>query len=281
VNTLSPTPFLVVAHVNHGWRGAESDADEVFVAALAESLNLPAETVRLRSEQTEVAARTARYEWLATLANQLNATWVATAHTLDDQAETVLHRLIRGSGIQGLRGIAADRPFAFRSRLVRPLLHVTRVQILDYLESIQQPFRIDSSNANPIYTRNRIRAEVLPLLRTFNPDIAASLARIADQAEETFATLEAEASELVARLELPRTDRLVFRADELAVIVDHRLREVFRFVWQREGWPLTNMDAAAWQRTVRVAKGIDSACDFPGGVRMQHRGRVVHLRRDS
>src|SRR5712692_7499162 len=169
---------LILAHLNHRLRGEESDEDESFVAKLVDALSdLGAAQVRLVTHRVDVGgqarrakdnlekvARDVRYRWLAEVAREAGARWIATGHTADDQAETILHRLLRGAGLKGLRGIAENRPLAGDLRVIRPLLTVTRSEVLNYLQAQEQSFRQDSSNADLRFTRNRIRHELLPFL---------------------------------------------------------------------------------------------------------------------
>jgi tRNA(Ile)-lysidine synthase len=277
---------LTVAHYNHGLRGAESDADEAFVEALVTQLQdqwpgiafvsetaSPAELRHTIGQNLEATARDRRYRWLGAIAGA----WIATGHTADDQAETVLHRLIRGTGVQGLRGIAA-----VRGKIIRPLLTVTRAEILQYLSSLGQLHRTDSSNADLRFTRNRIRHELLPLLRTFNPEIVAVLGRLATQAEEVFDHLQADAEGLRAAAELPRAGTLlVFDAATLAAAPPHRVRDMLRLVWQRQGWSADGMTFTHWERLAGIARGELPAADFPGGVHCRRVGRVVQIGRRS
>ncbi|QEG28829.1 tRNA(Ile)-lysidine synthase [Gemmata obscuriglobus] len=284
---------LVVAHVNHRLRGAESDGDEAFVRELCAGLGLEcrvlsADVAALAAgDNLESTARRVRYEFFARVAGAVGAGWVATAHTADDQAETVLHRLIRGTGIQGLRGIAAERPNdAFPGvkdggrPLVRPLLAVTRADVVTYLNELGQPFRTDSSNADPKFTRNRVRHELLPLLRTFNPEIVGALAHLAEHANEAHDIVIAAAADLLSRAERPpAAGTLILDAATLRSASPGLARAALRLVWEREGWPVSDMTFAAWERAVSVAGGSASACDFPGGVRMRGAGKVVQLTR--
>jgi tRNA(Ile)-lysidine synthase len=286
-------PRLVFAHVNHGLRGAESDADERFVAGLPAqwhpdaSLRLPCRVLHVdtateaaqRGQNLEATAREQRYAWLAEAARQEGAAWVAVAHTADDQAETVLFRLLRGSGVDGLRGMSARRPLDANVALVRPLLEIRRQDVLDYLQAQSLPCRQDSSNLDTAFTRNRLRRELIPQLeREYNPAVVAALCRLARQAEEVQAEMRPLAEELLARAELPRAgDMLVFRADVLAAAPPHRVREAFRAVWKREGWPESAMGFDEWQRLVELARGEVTAWDMAGGVHARNTGRVVQL----
>ncbi len=286
---------VTVAHFNHRLRGAESDADEAFVRGLAATLGVP---FRLGSadvtavadagrENLEAAARRLRYGWLADVARETEAGWVATGHTADDQAETVLHRIIRGTGLQGLRGIAAARELGVGVWLYRPLLAVTRADVLDYLRELGQPFREDATNADLGLTRNRIRHELLPLLKSFNPEVVAALGRLAGQAEEASGFAFLEAKLLLDRVERLRAGRLVVLdavpfdrgADAREWVHPYLVREMLRLLWEREGWPTGGMTAEHWDRACRVASGVCPAAEFPGGVAARRVGRVVQLGR--
>ena len=187
---------LLVVHLNHQLRGAEADADEEFVRRLAERLELEflvrredvAARARNNKTNLEEAGREARLDFFGSLVAAGKADAVAVAHTLDDQAETVLARLVRGAGTRGLAGIypvVEPVPGADKGRLVRPLLGVRRVELRNYLDCLQQPWREDASNRDPARLRNRIRLEVLPQL---NPAALEHLGRLAEHArqEESF-----------------------------------------------------------------------------------------------
>lgn len=279
---------LVVAHLNHRLRGAESDADEQFVRELAHTLDLQyrsisidvKEVAALGSANLEDTARQVRYEWLTQIARETGSGWIATGHTADDQAETVLHRLIRGAGIQGLRGIAPARELTPHILLVRPLLEVSRLEIVAYLEALGQPWREDASNRDPAFTRNRIRHELLPLLKTFNPAMVDVLGRLADQAGEIHAEQELAARLLLNEAELPRAGNLcVIHVKPLQAQPRHRVRGMLRLLWEREGWPLRDMTFEHWKRLVGVALGDETAIDLPGGINARRKGNVLQVGR--
>ena len=288
---------ILVAHLNHQLRGAESDGDEEFVrelcAALAGSCVLPldwrgqridvAAKARAEAGNQEGVARRLRYAWLAELARREGIARVATGHTADDQAETVLHRLVRGTGLRGLRGIAPRRPLAPGVELIRPMLTVTRAEVVAYLEAKGQPFRQDRSNADVAYTRNRIRHELLPLLSTrFNPAIVSVLARLAEGAREAFAFQEAAAAALLAEAERPRAGPLVvLDRSRLAAAPRALVREAFRLLWEREDWPANGMTYRAWDRLAALAAGGSDSLDLPGGVRARSGERVVRVGRGA
>ena len=184
---------LVVAHLNHGLRGVESDADAQFVSQIAHKLGVDcvvacrdvAAIASANGLGIEEASRNERYAFFERVCLQHKATVVAVAHHADDQAETVLHRVLRGTGLRGLAGMAICRPLSRQStiKLIRPLLHVTRSALLDYLASRDIPFREDQSNADYELMRNRIRHVVLPLLeQQVNPQARRALLQLAEQA---------------------------------------------------------------------------------------------------
>jgi tRNA(Ile)-lysidine synthase len=287
-------PFpITIAHLNHQLRGTESDADEAFTAGLharLTSAGVPALGLRLgrmdvaaeaRAAGTnlEATARRVRYAWLAEAAREAGTRWVATGHTADDQAETVLHRLLRGAGLQGLRGIAVRRELGPGVGVVRPLLQTTRAEVVAYLGALNEPYRVDSTNSDPSYTRTRIRSELLPLLAAhYNPGVARILARLAAQADELYRDEEAATVSLLSAAELPRAGAaLVFDRARLASAPRRLARAALRLAWAREGWPLDAMNYDAWERLAGLVYGDGRAADMPGGVRARVRGRVLQL----
>ncbi len=191
---------LSVAHFHHQIRGAEADADQQFVRELAEKYQLEFYSgtadvpsyARERKLSLETAARELRHRWFRELVRWGPPGKVATAHTLDDQAETVLMRIVRGTGIRGVAGILHQ---SRESALVRPMLEVSRKEIEDYLSTLGQPWRKDCSNLDLKHTRNRVRHKLLPLLEEeFSPAIRQTLVDLADiaRAEEDYWQTEME-----------------------------------------------------------------------------------------
>jgi tRNA(Ile)-lysidine synthase len=197
---------LSVVHLNHTLRGAESDADEEFVCKLAAEHNLSlhatsADVAKHAAElrmSIEAAAREVRYNYFDQLLHDKLLDKVATGHTLDDQAETVLLRLVRGTGLRGLRAIQPRIQVHHdeaSGEVVRPLLSFRRKELHIYLNALDQPWREDSTNQESKYTRNRVRKVLLPLLeREFNPSIMQNLAELAEiaRAEEEYWESEIE-----------------------------------------------------------------------------------------
>jgi len=229
---------LHVGHLNHQLRGVESEADAEYVSALAGSLGIPStidrqDVAAYRIEKNfslEEAARELRYAFLARVAREVGANRIAIGHTRDDQVETILMHILRGTGITGLCGLAPcspiahdsqgmslpaspmplrDSPLSLRAKrsnllVIRPLLDVTREETTSYCQEHQLDPRIDSSNRSLSFFRNRLRLQLLPLLRQYNPSVDQALLRLADIAKEDSALIEQQASGLwdeVARQE--------------------------------------------------------------------------------
>lgn len=212
---------LRAVHVHHGIRGAEADRDESFSEKLCAKLHIPFQAVHVAAPayaaqqglSLEEAARILRYEALEAARQQLTTptAWIAVAHHLDDQAETVLHNLVRGAGLRGLAGMENRR-----NHVIRPLLSIKREDILKWLEQNKIAYVTDSTNADPHYTRNRIRSTVLPELREINPEASAHIAHSAAllrEADAYFHALalryvDAHATLTASPVPLPESDTL-------------------------------------------------------------------------
>ena len=204
---------LSVVHVHHGIRGPEADADALFVAALAAELDLTCDVVRVDAPahaavekiSLETAARNLRYAIFWRILELKKADVLATAHTLDDQAETVLMKVLRGAWTEGLSGIhpVLLGEGAPTQRIVRPLLNVRRTEIESYLHALGQHWREDATNRDPAHTRNRVRHHLLPLMREYNPLLDAQLARMATLARDEEAYWQGELARILPGLLLP------------------------------------------------------------------------------
>jgi tRNA(Ile)-lysidine synthase len=259
---------ITVAHLDHRLRGADGRADAAFVEQLAKQLRV--QCVRSRSDvrglarrkriSLEMAAREARYRFLERTARAKGATAIVTAHTADDQAETVLLRLARGSGATGLGGI---RPVGRVSELgtgvpasdialLRPLLGVSRSDIEAFLECEGQPWREDVSNASRAFLRNRVRHEVLPLIEErLNPAVRKTLCRTA----EIFAEEDAWLDELAAKaLDDCRDDKGLLRREALDLLRPALARRVVRSWLVREGVAAEIVDFNSVERIRELAR---------------------------
>ncbi len=287
---------LCVSHFNHKLR-KEADQDQQFVVALCQELGVSCETghadvARLSagsSRGIEETARHARYAFLQDTAGRLGARFVVTAHTADDQAETILHRILRGTGIAGLAGMSRSRRFG-PATLLRPLLSVRRSELVDYLRDIGQRFCEDPSNADRRFTRNRIRHELLPLLaRQYNSGVADALLRLGSLAVEVQGVIEYLAEGLRERaVKLETAESVELDAAALAGEPGYLLRELLVLVWRRQSWPMQAMGFTQWDQLARMLSETDRSSPaavtkqvFPGNVRAEIRGGRLYLARND
>ena len=295
---------LLVATVNHGLRGKESDDEAIFVKDLAFSLGLSAviksvDSEFLKSEvqrtkSLENAARNARYQLLLEAAEQGGARYVLTAHHRDDQLETILFRLMRGAGFESIRGMKVFRPLNDAVVLARPMLAVTRQEVLEYLSELHQDYKTDSSNVSPKHTRNRIRNELVPTLNSIFPEQwQRNLLRHVSACNEIHERLEREVCKLESDLlvESRRNviwrqtlnalratnthdaqdsfldpDSIAFPLSTLQQAPEEVLRVFFRRVWQRQKWPVVDMSAEEWSRLAKAVKTGAFTNQFPGNI---------------
>ena len=206
------------------------------------------------------------------------STAIVTGHTADDNAETILHHLFRGTGLRGLSGIPEVRALSEGLVLWRPLLHIRREAIVACLAELHQPSLVDRSNASDAFTRNRVRHELLPWLeRELNPRSVEALQRIAEQAAEWQSWSEIEAERcLHAALVEPATEVVRLHRAVLTAVHPLLLRECFVRLWVRQGWPRQAMTAEHWQRLVEVCQDQGPpAVQMPGGRDVRRRGAMI------
>lgn len=266
---------LIVAHAEHDLREAAAD-DRGFVERLTADLGLDVECRRLpvrnaddRGDGIEARARRLRYDFLEDVARSRGARHVVVGHTADDQAETVLHRVLRGTGLHGLAGMRAARELAPGLSLLRPLLTVPRVVVRDFLMRAGQAWREDESNLDPDYARNFLRHEILVRCTAGPyPDASAAITRLASQAATASAAIRS-AAELILDAHASRhaDGSIVVRTQGLAAIDPHLAAELFAVVWQREGWPQRDMTARHYASLAALlCDASPPAIDLPCGV---------------
>jgi tRNA(Ile)-lysidine synthase len=259
--------WLSVAHLDHGARGSAAHADAAFVVELSVSLGLPIDLGQWqpnRAGHFESDARRARYAWLTQIARARGATVVAVGHTQEDQAETILHRIVRGTGIQGLAGMPRKRLLAADPKvtLLRPLLDVPRQTIRDYLARSEQLFREDQSNAELTRTRARIRHDLLPKLEAdYNLRIVQALVRLGGLAAALERSIETDLAKLERTAVVSvSADCVVLKRRFLGSLSAYLRAEVLRRTWRRVKWPEAAMSARRWQR---LAALVDCS-EIPG-----------------
>jgi tRNA(Ile)-lysidine synthase len=253
-----------VAHLNHQLRGVESEADAKYVSDLAGSLGVPitidSQDVAAykieRNFSLEEAARELRYAFLARVAGEVGANRIAIGHTRDDQVETILMHILRGTGVTGLCGLASCSPMAYDSHgmslpasplslrdsplslraptcqdnllVIRPLLDITREETMSYCQEHQLDPRIDSSNRSLSFFRNRLRLQLLPLLRQYNPSVDQALLRLADIAKEDNAFIEQQASGLWGEVARQVNNAIYFDKKQIASLPIALQRQLLR-----------------------------------------------------
>jgi len=247
---------LHIAHLNHQIRGVESQADADYVSTLAGSLRIPITVDRqdvaaYRTERRcslEEAARELRYAFFAGVARRVGARRIAIGHTRDDQVETILMHILRGTGITGLCGLAPCSPLVYDSQrasvpteastvpedqrsnilVIRPLLDITREETASYCRKHQLDPRIDSSNLSPSFFRNRLRLHLLPLLRQYNPSVDQALLRLADIAKEDNVFIEQQASGLWGEVARQENNAIYLSKKQIAALPIALQRQLLR-----------------------------------------------------
>jgi tRNA(Ile)-lysidine synthase len=272
---------LVTAHVNHGLRGAESDGDAAFVRDLAATWGLAhvAATLGPLSTSSEESARLARYEALRELAQGAGADRVATAHTADDQAETVLLRLLRGAGLRGLGGMPV-RGRVRGIRIVRPLLEVTRDQVIEYCNRHRLRHRVDSSNESRSPARNYLRLEVLPRIRErMNPSAREAILRAARAIREAEEYLAAESRRILPALLKREEEGKISLDAALLLAYPKPLRTyLFRDAVQELNGDVRDLAATHLDALLSLATSPSRrSADLPGGIRARREGGRVLL----
>ena len=292
---------LHAAHLHHGLRGAEADGDLEFCRELAAKLGLPFHEARVdtvreaaadpksckAAETIEEAARRLRYRWLRQLMASGQVDAIATAHTLDDQAETVLAKFLRGAWTEGLSGIhpKLEGP---EGVILRPLLAVTHAETEAYLRELGQDWREDSSNRNLTFNRNRIRHELLPLLEGWNPRLREHMVQMAALALDEEAWWKAELARLAPQLLLPgRPVRgggraagldsgLAIEVARLATLAPALQRRLVRYAAEQLGAAL-DFTATEAVRSLALTGRAGQKLDLPNNLRAERTARELRL----
>lgn len=269
---------IVVAHVDHMFRGEESYEDLKFVENLCQRLGIICETIRINVSQyqeqhgmnTQVAARECRYAFLERIMKKYNAKYIALGHHGDDQVETILMRLVRGSSQKGYAGIAVKRPF-HDGYLIRPLLAVTKEEIHAYCNRMGIMPRVDSSNEKETYTRNRLRKHVLPYLKQENPQV--------HERFQSFSMLMQEDEAYLQELAFEKMNRVITKKSAKNIVLSIPAFESMPIPLQRRGIQLIlnylyEYKIPSSLSSIHIDKAIaffkrthpSGSLDFPGGL---------------
>jgi tRNA(Ile)-lysidine synthase len=280
--------FLVAAHFNHGLRGAESDQDESFCRDLASRLNIRFETDHAETLCRDEATMSAdRMGFLVQVAKRHGARYLTLAHSMDDNVETVLHHLMRGTGPAGLCGIGSPRNLDGDLVLVRPMLSVRRQAIRSALRAAGQSWREDSSNDNTDYRRNWIRHELIPQIQSQYPNAVDAIDRAIQGQRSWRSTIDNLADQWIDdnqfKVAGPQFRRFTGAAEPVLIAAMQRH-------WTRSGWPRGAMTRDHWQRLAIV---LESDCvsdtdsnageshlqrfQLPGGIDVVARGDCLTL----
>jgi len=269
------------AHLNHGLRGAEGDEDARFVRETCWDWGIPctlekADVAGLRARERlswEAAARQARYNFLARVASAVGASAVALGHTADDQVETVLLHLIRGTGIRGLRGMLPLSRWRGRNgvadvTLVRPLLQATRKETEAYCASLGLSPRYDSSNLEDRFTRNRIRRNMMPQLRKYNPSVDQALLRLATTVAEDVAYIDQQVQEVWPSLASKEPWGVRLRRDAFSGLHPSLKAHVLWRTFVEVAGEATDLSLAQIEAMRQMAeRGAGRAISLGGGIR--------------
>ncbi len=289
-------PQLVAAHLNHGLRGYAGRQDAELVRTACSAMNVPIvihECEEGQLEQAsrgsiEEAARIARYEFLQAAAEEHGIPVIATAHYAADQSETVLHNILRGTGLRGLRGMPERRRLSESVELIRPMLNIADSTIAEFVQLHGIPFATDASNVDTRFTRNRIRHSLLPQLQTdFNTNVAEALIGLAAQTQELLQSLDVIAEALLTEAVLDQTQEFCrMNATQLQLQPESIVRHALTVLWQQQNWPRREMNRSHWNRLTAMIfdKSSPPAIDFPGGVRAELRGNLLaisHIRQSG
>lgn len=246
---------LIIAHVNYGLRGRESDEDEKFVDNLAEKYGLKIEKLKLKDlniddSNLENELRNTRFDFFEKLRKENNFDLIAVAHNQDDQAETLLMRLIRGSGLQGLASI---RPR--NGKVIRPLLNTSKKEILKYLKENDLEYRTDSTNKDTKFFRNKIRHKLIPYLEeNYNPSIKETLAGSANGISDDYAFIKYEASEIFDKLCKIDENTAKIDINEMLKVHLSLQKQVIRIAISKTKGNLKNVENSHIEEILKIAK---------------------------
>ena len=289
---------LHVAHLNHDFRGAEADLDAAFVQRLADGLGLPCsidqqDPIAYQKQRGvssfEQAAREMRYAFLAAVAASAGATAVALGHTADDQAETVLLHLLRGSGLHGLRGMTevAEWPWP-KPRpgplLYRPLLDATKADTVAYCRSLGRTYRQDSGNYMWRFTRNKVRHDLIPRLsRDYNPRVREALLRLSRAALEDLDFIEVELSRHWSGIAEESEGAVSFGIEALAALHAALQRHALRRAYAHIAGDARGLNEAHLDAMLSLIHGQpgNRSLDLPRGTRVRREGSRIELTRNA
>jgi len=268
---------VAVCNLDHCLRGEESAADSDFVRGEAKRLSLECyckkvdiSATKRRKISTEEAAREERYKFFAEAAARAGANVIATGHTIDDQAETILMRLIKGASLKGLVGIAPVRDGGNGLRIIRPLFELEKDEIVAFLGSRGIEYRMDSSNLEDKYFRNVVRREVMPFLRRYNPRLKRALFNLAEHLREDFEFIRDEKARAVKRFAASGAGAAEIRLRDIVVQPAAIRKEILRDCLESAGGDVKKLSFSHWKEVDGLlnSRVKGRSVDLPGAIRV-------------
>jgi len=274
---------LIVCNLDHGLRGKASEEDSLFVKKLAREMDLKFIHKKVDLGKgasgklsTEELGREARYKFFHDEARKSGANVIATGHTLDDQAETILMRIIKGASLKGIVGISPVRE-ENGVRIIRPLMELEKSQIVEYCGEKGIAYRIDYTNLEPVYFRNVVRQEIMPFLEKYNPRLKRVLFNLAEHLREDYEFIVNEKSRAASLISTPRPGVVEISLKDMVMQPKALQKEILRDSLEKAGGVVKKLSFRHWKEmeglVARKSKG--SSVDLPGGIRIMRTGNAL------
>ena len=266
---------LAVCNLDHGLRGGDSREDSKFVKKMAGSLGLDFfhKAVNLRAMtskrlSTEELAREVRYKFFKETAEKVDAMVIATGHTLDDQAETVLMRILKGSSLKGMAGISPVREEG-ALRFIRPLIELEKTEISEYLSENNIAYRTDRTNLEPIYFRNVVRGQIIPFLEKYNPRLKRSLFSLSEHLREDFEFISREKERVQKEIVRSNAHSVEISLKDIVVQPTAIQKEILRDSLEKCGGEVKKLSFRHWKEVESLLKygRKGNSVDLPGSIR--------------
>lgn len=275
---------VLVANADHGIRGEKSKKDSEFVKCLAKEYGVPYEHGELDLEELvrcgislEEAARKARYDFLVRVAKKTNSQAIATGHNINDQAETLLLRFVWGTTLAGLSGIYPVR-HERGIKIIRPLVETSREDIMDFLNEISCPYRIDETNSDPAFRRNKVRQELLPLMQRMNPNVLRSISSMAESIRDDYSFLKKVKKEICGEKSMAVPEE--FSLSELLLLPKAVRRELFKCMYEKAGGTIKKLRFLHWKKVDNLIRRPKegASLNMPDGITTGIKGGRLYVR---
>ena len=280
---------IAVCNLDHGLRGKESEEDSLFVKKLSESLDLEFHHKRVdlknakpKKLSMEESARLERYSFFRDIADKTRSNVIATGHTLDDQAETVLMRLIKGASLKGMVGVSPLRRDG-NLRIVRPLIEIEKEEIVRYLDWHSLPYRIDRSNLEDIYFRNIVRHRIIPYLEEYNPRLKRVLFNLAEHLREDFEFISEARAGISLGARSPKGEVREISLVDIIIQPKALRKEILRDLLEAAGGEIKKLSFRHWKEmdSLITRKARGKSVDLPGGIRITRNEKSLVFQRIS